>query len=279
MKTKSIVTSILILLLTGCISNTTKSKPAQAKPATTAAAPTAPPVASAPSEKPNPIAEAMKQKLASCNPKDKPVSMFVVRHPEDIYLGTPPAQPAEVIPLHPVGVERAKLIKPTFRHVKFTHIFASHTYRSKQTVQELADAQGLQVVQLPTPGTMYEGKLVNDALTRKAAVEPMATQILKLPPGSVPLVVMNRDNLWLFLNKLGIPLVQEPGKCQLGDACVPCFDKECFPGDDYDHYWHIILSPCGEILDYKMLYFGSGWAMPPELEKTLPDHLKPKKIK
>ena len=61
---------------------------------------------------------AVNQSLA----QTQPVSIFIVRHAE-----TDSSQPT--IPLSTVGRQRADLLAPTLRGVKFTHLFASHTTR------------------------------------------------------------------------------------------------------------------------------------------------------
>ena len=105
----------------------------------------------------------------------QPVSIFIVRHAE-----SDNSQPT--IPLSATGRQRADLLAPTFSGVKFTHLFATHTTRTRQMVEAIASAQGLTIVQLPVPGSMLDGQPVTDQTSRRAPIEPIATALLKLLP-------------------------------------------------------------------------------------------------
>ena len=69
----------------------------------------------------------------------QPVTVVIVRHPEA-------ANEAPTFPLTPVGHQRAELLVQTFRDIRFTHIFASHTTRARQTVEPVAAVQNLHIV-------------------------------------------------------------------------------------------------------------------------------------
>src|SRR5262245_50432241 len=94
------------------------------------------------------------------------VTVVIVRHPES--SNEPPT-----FPLTPVGQQRAALLVHTFRDIRFTHVFASHTTRARQAAEPVAAAQKLQIVQLPTPGSMFDGQAVSDSTSRQAAIEPI----------------------------------------------------------------------------------------------------------
>jgi broad specificity phosphatase PhoE len=64
------------------------------------------------------------------------------------------------------GLQRADLLVHTLRGVKFTHVFSSHTTRSRQAVEKIAATHSLPVVQLPAPGSLFDGKPVTDQTTR-----------------------------------------------------------------------------------------------------------------
>ena len=107
------------------------------------------------------------------------VSIVIVRHPE-----TEPSRPAQpIIPLSSVGRQRAALLVHTLEDVKFTHMFASHTTRSREAIEGVAAKNALPVVQLPAPGSLLDGERVTDQTTRRAAIEPMAAAFNPAPAG------------------------------------------------------------------------------------------------
>jgi broad specificity phosphatase PhoE len=55
------------------------------------------------------------------------------------------------IPLSAVGRQRAELLSPTLNGVTFTHVFAAHTTRARQMLEDIAGKHDLQIVQLPVP--------------------------------------------------------------------------------------------------------------------------------
>ena len=180
------------------------------------------------------------------------VSIFVVRHAE-----TDGSQPT--IPLSAVGRQRAELLGPTLNGVTFTHLFATHTTRARQMLEAIAIKHGLQVVQLPVPGSVLDGQPVTDQTSRRTPIEPVAAALLKLPPGSVALAALNSENIYAILNRLGVP-VAEPGKpCVAGRMCVPCLDNKCFH-PEFDRMWHVVLEPGRATpLAFVELRYGVGW--------------------
>lgn len=180
-------------------------------------------------------------------------SIILVRHAEAD--GKPPAPQ-----LTSQGRARADLLVHTLSGVKFTHAFASHTVRSVQQIEKIAKAHNLSVTQLPAPGSPYEGEPVNDMTTRRAAIEPVAGALLKLPAGSTAIVGLNSENIYAILNKLGVPQAPDGQSCAKGSMCVPCLSNNCYPGKEYDHLWHIVLQPGRpEPLAYIELRYGAGW--------------------
>ena len=172
---------------------------------------------------------AVSQSLAQA----QPVSIFIVRHAE-----TDNSQPT--IPLSTVGRQRADLLAPTLRGVKFTHLFATHTTRTRQMLDVISSAQSLQIVQLPAPGAIIDGQPLTDQTPPRASIEPIATAMLKLPPGSVALAALNSANIFAILNRLGVPVAAPDQACALGSMCVPCLDNKCFP-PEFDRIWHLVL--------------------------------------
>ena len=166
----------------------------------------------------------------------RPVSILIVRHAEaDV------SQPT--VPLTPTGRRRAELLLQTLHEVKFTHIFASHTTRSRQMVEAISSAQNLTVIQLPEPGSTVDGQSVTDQTDRRAAIEPISTALLKLPPGSVALASLNSENIYAILNRLGVAVAPEGKSCTPGTMCVPCTNNTCYPRTEYDRIWHLVREP------------------------------------
>lgn len=181
------------------------------------------------------------------------VSIFIVRHAE-----TDTTQPT--LPLSTAGRQRAELLAPTLRGVKFTHLFSTHTTRARQMVEGISATTGIPVVQLPVPGSTLDGQPVNDQTSRRAPIEPMASALLKLPPGSVALVALNSENIFAILNKLGVPVVTAGQSCARGSMCVPCTDNSCYPRTEFDHLWHLVrVSDRAEPVSFVELRYGEGW--------------------
>jgi hypothetical protein len=179
-----------------------------------------------------------------------PVTVVIVRHSES--TGE----------LTPVGRQRAELLVQTFRDTKFTHIFASHTMRARQTVEPVAAFQKLQVVQLPSPGSILDGQPVTDSTSRQAAIEPIADAVLQLPPGSVALIGANIDNIYGILHRLGVPVAAADQECAMGSMCVPCLTNACFHfPEDFDRLWYLVIEPghAKPITEIEMRY-GAGWS-------------------
>jgi hypothetical protein len=186
----------------------------------------------------------------------QPISIFIVRHAE-----ADGSQPT--IPLTAAGCQRADLLVHTLRGVKFTHIFTTHTTRTRQMVEDIAAGQGVPIVQLPVPGSMLDGQPVTDQTSRRAPIEPIATALLQLSPGSVALVALNSENIFAILNRLGVPLAPAGQSCALGSMCVPCTDNSCYPRSEFDHLWHLVRDAGGAApLALVELRYGAGWRAP-----------------
>ena len=181
------------------------------------------------------------------------ISILIVRHAE-----ADTSQPT--LPLTAAGRQRADLLVQTLRGVKFTHIFATHTGRTRQMLEAIASAQGLQIVQLPVPGSILDGQPVTDQTSRRAPIEPISTALLKLPPGSVVLAALNSENIFAILNRLGVPVAPAGQSCAPGSMCVPCADNSCYTRKEFDHLWHIVREPGrAEPLALIELRYGAGW--------------------
>jgi hypothetical protein len=183
----------------------------------------------------------------------QPVSLLIIRHAEP-----DTSQPTQ--PLTAAGRQRAEILAQTLRGVKFTHVFATHTTRTRQTVEAMASARGLAVIQLPVPGSILNGQTVSDETSRAASIEPIATALLKLPPGSSALVALNTENIFAIMNRLGVPVAPSGQACALGTMCVPCLDNSCYPRTEFDRMWHLVREPGrAEPLAFIELRYGAGW--------------------
>lgn len=186
----------------------------------------------------------------------QPISILIVRHAE-----ADGSQPT--IPLTAAGRQRADVLAQTLRGVKFTHLFATHTTRTRQMVEAIAAAQGVPIVQLPVPGSMLDGQPVTDQTSRRAPIAPISTALLQLPPGSVALVALNSENIFAILHRLGVPLAPDGQSCALGSLCVPCTDNSCYARSKFDHLWHLVRDTGrAEPLALVELRYGVGWRAP-----------------
>jgi histidine phosphatase superfamily protein (branch 1) len=184
------------------------------------------------------------------------VTIILVRHPEtDTSKSSEP-----IVPLSEAGRQRAALLVPTFQDIKFTHLFGTHTSRTRETVAPIAAKYNLPIVQLPDPTSLYEGQPITDQTTRRAPVEPVSNALLKLPPGSVALAALNSENIFAILNRLGVPAAKDGASCALGSMCVPCTTGDCFPRSDFDRIWYLVREPGrSEPISYLEFRFGAGW--------------------
>jgi hypothetical protein len=181
------------------------------------------------------------------------VSIFLVRHAE-----TDLAQPT--LPLTPIGRQRAELLARTLQPIRFTHAFASHTTRSRQTIESVAETNGLSIVQLPEPGSLLDGQPVTEQTSRRAPIEPIAKALLQLPPGSTALVGLNSENIYAILNKLGVATAAEGATCERGSTCVPCTNNSCFALNQYDQIWHLVIDAgTPKPIDFVETRYAQGW--------------------
>lgn len=126
-------------------------------------------------------------------------------------------------------------------------------------LEGVASAQGLPVVQLPVPGSILDGQAVTDQTSRRAPIGPISQELLKLPPGSVPLVALNSENIFAILNLLGVPAAAAGQACAPGSMCVRCLDNTCFP-PVFDRLWLLVLQPGrAKPIAYLELRYGVGW--------------------
>lgn len=186
------------------------------------------------------------------------VQLYLVRHTEVDY---PPVDP-DFMYLSEVGHARAALLVPTLEKVSISHLFASHTIRSRQTLEPLAKDRGLPIVQLPQPGSRWKGDVVTDQLSRREPIEPIAQALLELPAGSTAVVSLNSENIFAILHRLGVPVAPKGEACAVGEMCVPCLSNDCFP-PVYDRLWYVALTPAkADPAVFLELRYGAGWSTP-----------------
>ena len=162
------------------------------------------------------------------------VTIFFVGHTE-MDLSIPS------IPLTAEGVARAAKLVPLFDQVPLTHVFTSHTARSKQTVIAVAEAHNLELIARPALGTPLGSDIVTDRSPSDIAIAPLVSALSSLPSGSTALVAGNSGNLFGIMHGLGVPVATGEEACANGDICVPCIDNTCFP-EDFDNLWILTLS-------------------------------------
>lgn len=186
------------------------------------------------------------------------VQIYLVRHPET------ESTPADLKAIHlsDTGRKRAALLIPTLAGIRVSHLFASHTLRTRETLEELARERSLPIVQLPRPGSTWNGQFVTDELSRREAIEPIANALRALPPGSTAVVGMNSENIFAVLNRLGVPVTAPGQTCAIGQLCVPCLNNTCFP-PVFDRLWYLALRPGkAEPVVFLELRYGTGWTAP-----------------
>jgi hypothetical protein len=184
------------------------------------------------------------------------VQIYLVRHPET------ESAPADVKAIHlsNAGHRRAALLVPTLAGVRISHLFASHTVRTREALEDLARDRSLPIVQLPAPGSTIDGQLVTDEISRREAIEPISRALLDLKPGSTAVVGLNSENIFAVLNHLGVPVAPTGQTCAVGELCVPCLNNTCFP-PVFDWLWYVALraGTPGPVVFTEVRY-GVGWS-------------------
>ena len=181
--------------------------------------------------------------------------IYLVRHGEDD--SSTPNQA-----LTQQGEARARIFAATVRDIPFSHVFSTHTTRSRQAVEAVAKARGLSVIQLPNPGSVVDGTAVDEKTPAKTAVKPLVDALRQLPSGSVALVGANSGNVYAILNGLGVRVGTSDQPCTLGSTCVPCLDNTCFPREEFDNFWILIVDAVGQRPQLIHLRYGTPTARP-----------------
>jgi len=161
---------------------------------------------------------------------------YFIRHAE--FEKTDPAKP-----LNRKGKLRAKALVNYLSGEDLTHIYATHTDRTRDTVMPLAKQRNLIVKQFPLPGSEVKGSKVTNLSKGKVAIKPMIAALKNIPDGSKVIVSANSGNLYAIMAGLGVPVNSQPGLCAVTDnSCLPCKKKSCFPGKEFHNIWKVTIT-------------------------------------
>ncbi len=172
-------------------------------------------------------------------PVQADTQLYFVRHAE-IDMKNPDR------PLIPKGNERAAALVKHLKGKNITHIYATHTDRTRDTVIPLAKERGLKVLQFPKPGSTVGEKEVTNRTKGKIAIKPMVNALMKVPDGSAVIVSANSGNLFAIMAGLGVRVGTKDMPCGDKDAsCLLCKDKSCFPENEFHNIWLVTVSDKG----------------------------------
>lgn len=148
-------------------------------------------------------------------------------------------------PLTDKGRIRAKKLVAHFTRIPITHVYSTHTDRTRDTVAPLALARGLAVAQFPPAGSKIEGKVVNNRTSEPSAIMPMIVALRGLPAGAAAVVSCNSSNLYPIMAGVG---VRPDATCTADRTdCLPCVTRECFDGKRFDYVWKVISRRDGKV--------------------------------
>lgn len=131
-------------------------------------------------------------------------------------------------PLTDEGKARVIALADHMKDIPFTHILSTHFDRNMETVAKLAEDKNIEITQVPK-----RSDEITNRSKGKVAVKPMVQALKSLDDGSVVLVSANSGNLFKIMKKIGV----ETG----GDA-VPCGGGKCFPKQEFDNIWKVVIS-------------------------------------
>lgn len=139
------------------------------------------------------------------------------------------------------GQARAAALAKRFEDVKVTHVFSSHTLRARDTVAPVAKVHGLEVRQFPPLGSTVGEKMVDNRMSGKVAIKPLLQALQEVPKGGTVVVGGNSGNLYAIMAGLGVRNATNETPCGKDEAsCLPCADKSCFPGKEFNNLWLVI---------------------------------------
>ncbi|MEA3412652.1 MAG: histidine phosphatase family protein [Pseudomonadota bacterium] len=155
--------------------------------------------------------------------------------------------------LNDAGRARAEMLGDRFRKVEVTHVFATSTSRSFESVTPLARRHGLSVRRIPAPGSSVDGRIVVlDRGDPRIAIGPMLDTLRALPPGSTAVVGTDSASLFAIMAGLGVDIRHD---CPNYASCVPCGHGGCFPESEFDNLWLVIPDrDAGEAISSRIRY-------------------------
>lgn len=154
--------------------------------------------------------------------------------------------------LNETGRARAEMLGDRFRDVEVTHVFATSTSRSYETVAPLARRHGLTPRRIPTPGSSIDGRIVVlDRGDPTLSIGPMLETLHALPAGST--AVVGTDSASLFAIMAGLE-VEVRDRCDDYESCLPCGHAGCFPEDEFDNLWLVIPRSTGGAVSSRIRY-------------------------
>lgn len=140
-------------------------------------------------------------------------------------------------PLNTKGKTRADELVKHFSGKRITHIYATHTDRTRDTVAPLAKKRGVSLKQIPAPGSSIKGETVTNRSKGKIAIKPLIKTLQNLPKGSSVVVSANSGNIFAVMAGMGVP-VRESCKNN-SNGCLPCKSKSCFPKKQFNNIWTV----------------------------------------
>ncbi len=148
-------------------------------------------------------------------------------------------------PLNTKGKARAQVLVRYMQGTRLTHIYATHTDRTRDTAKALAKARNLRIEQFPAPGSSIKGEVVNNRTKGKFAIKPMIKALQAVPNGSAVLVSANSGNLYAIMAGLGVKIKETCKNNQ--DDCLPCRSKKCFPKKQFNNIWTVLKQADGQV--------------------------------
>jgi hypothetical protein len=161
---------------------------------------------------------------------------YFIRHAE--FVKKDPAKT-----LNEKGRIRAMALVGYFKGIKLTHIYATHTNRTRDTVMPLAKQRHLKIMQFPQLGSEVKGSKVTNLSKGKVAIKPMTAALKKIPDGSSVVVSANSGNIYAIMAGLGVQVSSKGKACGTTEgSCLPCKDKSCFPKKEFHNIWKVSIA-------------------------------------
>ena len=169
-------------------------------------------------------------------PEAETTTIYFLRHAEPNFKNPE-------LPLNDKGRARAEKLVAHFAGTPITHVYASHTNRTRDTVTPLAKARDIAVRQFPPISSELNGKIVGNRTGGTAAIKPLIAALKALPAGSTAVVAGNSGNLYPVLAGIGAP-VNSACTADRTD-CLPCATRKCFDGKKFNNVWKLAWSRDG----------------------------------